>query len=94
MNMATPLTQNLSMELVDKKDRTNLSSLISLCSNISRAIGISIGGLMMEKISYNSPYYLTVILYIIGVVIFASLYKKESKLVGQKKYKEEHAFRH
>lgn len=94
MNMATPLTQNLSMELVDKKDRTNLSSLISLCSNISRAIGISIGGVMMEKISYNSPYYLTVILYIIGVVIFASLYKKESKLVRQKKYKEEHAFRH
>ncbi|MCR8747042.1 MFS transporter [Romboutsia lituseburensis] len=94
MNMATPLTQNLSMELVDKKDRTNLSSLISLCSNISRAIGISIGGFMMEKISYNSPYYLTVILYIIGVVIFASLYKNESKLVRQKKYKEEHAFRH
>ncbi|CEH33656.1 Major facilitator superfamily domain, general substrate transporter [Romboutsia lituseburensis] len=94
MNMATPLTQNLSMELVDKKDRTNLSSMISLCSNISRAIGISIGGVMMEKISYNSPYYLTVILYIIGVVIFANLYKKESKLVRQKKYKEEHAFRH
>lgn len=94
MNMATPLTQNLSMELVDKKDRTNLSSMISLCSNISRAIGISIGGVIMEKISYNSPYYLTVILYIIGVVIFASLYKNESKLVRQKKYKEEHAFRH
>lgn len=79
MNMATPLTQNLSMEMVDAKDRTNLSSLFSLSSNISRAIGISIGGFMMESISYNAPYYLTVVIYLMAVGMFSYIYKDQIK---------------
>ncbi len=75
MNMATPLMQNLSMELVDERDRTNLSSVLSLSSNISRAVGIAIGGFMMESISYNAPYYLTVITYAIGILMFSVVYK-------------------
>lgn len=79
MNMAIPLTQNLSMELVDKSERTNLSSFLSLSSNISRAMGIAIGGFMMEKISYNSPYYLTIVLYVMGIIIFSFIYKDDLK---------------
>ncbi|RDY26991.1 MFS transporter [Romboutsia weinsteinii] len=79
MNMAMPLTQNLSMELVDEKDRTNLSSVLSLSSNVSRAIGISIGGFVMEKVSYNAPYYVTIVLYIIGIIMFSNIYKQELK---------------
>ena len=83
MNMATPLTQNLSMELVEERDRTNLSSVLSLSSNISRAIGIAIGGFMMENISYNSPYYLTVVIYFIAIAMFSYVYKDE---IRNKKY--------
>ena len=79
MNMANPLTQNLSMEMVDAQNRTNLSSLFSLSSNISRAIGISIGGFMMESISYNAPYYLTVVIYLMAVGMFTYIYKDQIK---------------
>ena len=77
MNMAMPLIQNLSMEMVSDKERTNMSSLISLSSNISRAIGIAIGGFLMENISYTVPYYFTVGFYIIAVILFSHIYKSE-----------------
>ncbi len=78
MNMAMPLIQNLSMELVEKEDRTNLSSMMSLSMNISRSVGIMIGGFMMENISYNSPYYLTIVLYIVAIVMFSYIYKDKT----------------
>lgn len=77
MNMAMPIIQNLSMELVDEHDRTNLSSVMSLSSHISRAIGIGIGGFIMENVSYNTPYCFTIMLYVIGIVMFSYIYKKE-----------------
>lgn len=79
MNMATPVIQNLSMELVSEDERTNLSSVVSLASNISRAIGITIGGFLMESISYNAPYFFTVVLYVTGSLIFAKIYKDDLK---------------
>lgn len=79
MNMATPVIQNLSMELVSEDERTNLSSVVSLASNISRAIGITIGGFLMESISYNAPYFFTVVLYVAGSLIFAKIYKDDLK---------------
>lgn len=88
MNMAQPLIQNLSMEMVEEKDRTNLSSLLSLSGNISRAIGIAIGGFMMENISYNSPYYLTVLIYFGAVLMFSYIYREEIKYKRKVKKKE------
>ena len=76
MNMASPLLQNLAMELVDEENRTNMSSLSSLSSNISRAVGISIGGLLMENISYNAPYYITIVVYLVSIMLFTSIYKE------------------
>jgi len=84
MNMAMPLIQNLSMEIVDEKERTNLSSFVSLSSNISRALGIYIGGFLMETFTYNTPYYFTVLFYIIGIIMFAVMYRKEIKIEKQK----------
>lgn len=80
MNMAMPLIQNLSMEIVSDKERTNMSSLISLSSNISRAIGIAIGGFLMENVSYTVPYYFTVGFYIVAVILFSYIYKDEVKI--------------
>lgn len=79
MNMAMPLIQNLSMEIVHESERTNMSSLIALSSNISRAIGIAIGGFLMETISYTIPYYFTVAFYLVAVILFSYIYKNELK---------------
>lgn len=80
MNMASPLIQSLSMEIVHDSERTNMSSLIALSSNISRAIGIAIGGFLMETISYTIPYYFTVGFYLIAVILFSYIYKGELKI--------------
>lgn len=83
MNMATPVIQNLEMELIEEDERTNLSSLAAVVQNLSRAIGITIGGFLMEQMSYNTPYFVTVLLYIIGVLIFRVIYKND--LISTKK---------
>ncbi len=80
MNMAMPLIQNLSMEMIAEEDRTNMSSLMSLSGNISRAIGIAIGGFLMQNVSYTAPYYFTVLFYIIAVSLFVYIYKQGAKI--------------
>lgn len=76
MNMATPLIQNLGMDMVHPLDRANLSSLMTLSNNITRALGIAAGGYIMKHISYNTPYYFTVFFYFCSVVIFVSIYRE------------------
>lgn len=80
MNMAAPLNTSIFMGLVEPEERSNFSSLLSLFSSFSRAIGISIGGYLMQHISYNFPYYLTVILYLSAVGVFINATKSEQKI--------------
>lgn len=76
MNMALPLNSSIFMELVSPDERATLSSIISLTSSLSRAIGISIGGYLMHAYSYNLPYLFTIILYGLAVYIFYKTTKK------------------
>ena len=78
--MAAPLNTSIFMGLVEPEERSNFSSLLSLFSSFSRAIGISIGGYLMQHISYNFPYYLTVILYLSAVGVFINATKSEQKI--------------
>ncbi len=77
MNMGNPIIQNLGMNLVHPLDRANLSSLMSLSSNLTRAVGIAIGGYIMHRYDYNTPYYFTVALYLLATVLFIKLYRSE-----------------
>lgn len=70
MNMASPIISTLSMEIVSEKARTSMSSVVAMTNNLFRAVGIYVGGIMMYNISYNSPYYLTILCYLIGTFIF------------------------
>lgn len=74
MNLNNPINQNLSMEMVDEGKRSLLSSVFALSSNFTRALGIIVGGWMMENISYNSPYYVTIVLYLIGTYTFYRIF--------------------
>lgn len=70
MNMAMPIIQNISMEIVEPEERTNISSSLSISWNITRAIGIGIGGTLMENVSYNFPYYVTIFMYTLAIYVF------------------------
>ena len=74
MNLNNPINQNLSMEMVSEDERPILSSLFTLSGNFTRAIGIVIGGYLMENISYNTPYYFTIVLYLVGTYLFFKIF--------------------
>lgn len=77
MNMANPIIQNLYMEIVDDAYRPLVSSLRSTVNNLARALGILLAGFMMQEISYNAPYVITIGCYIVGTVLFRIVFKKE-----------------
>ena len=82
MNLNQPLIQNISLETVNYENRALMSSIVSMSSNVTRAISMIIAGYLMENISYNFPYYITVILYLIGTVVFYKNFKMEKPLKG------------
>ncbi|MDF2546214.1 MAG: hypothetical protein K0R93_1112 [Anaerosolibacter sp.] len=77
MNMAQPVLQNLSMDLVQKESRSSLSSFLALSNNILRGAGVYLGGMMMERFTYNTPYYFTVAMYFIGTILFMIIFMKD-----------------
>jgi len=79
MNMAGPIIGSLAMEIVDDETRTYMSSMVSLVNNLFRAVGIYIGGLLMFNFSYNTPYYWTILCYLIGTFILYKVFKNVGK---------------
>lgn len=75
MNMANPVIQSLAMEIVDHETRTYMSGMVSLINNLFRALGIFVGGVVMYKFTYNTPYYFTITCYLIGTYIFYNVFK-------------------
>jgi len=79
MNMASPIIGNLAMEIVDDASRTYMSSMISMVSNLFRALGIYVGGIIMFKFTYNTPYYFTILCYLMGTFILYKVFKDVEK---------------
>lgn len=75
MNMAGPIINSLSMDIVGDDIRTHMSSVVSMTSQLFRAFGIFVGGYIMYNVSYNTPYYFTIICYLIGTAVFYSIFK-------------------
>lgn len=87
MNMASPIIGTLAMEIVDEDMRTHMSGMISLINNLFRALGIYIGGYIMFKYSYNTPYYFTILCYLLGTYIIYSVFKNDENANSNKRKK-------
>lgn len=74
MNMANPVIGSLAMEIVSEEVRAHMSSMVSMTNNLFRALGIFVGGHLMT-ISYNFPYYITIVCYLIGTFLFSKTFK-------------------
>jgi MFS family permease len=77
MNMAQPVLQNLSMDLVQKESRASFSSFLALSNNLMRGTGVYLGGIIMERFTYNTPYYFTVSMYFLGTILFMMVFMKD-----------------
>lgn len=51
----------------------------AMMNNLSRAAGIFMGGHIMANFNYNTPYMFTIALYLLGTMIFYSLFKNEMR---------------
>lgn len=79
MNMANPILQSLAMDLVAEEHRTVMSSLFSLADNLFRAGGMYAAGIIMQVVSYNAPYYVTIVLYLLSTLVIYFLFGKNEK---------------
>ena len=79
MNMANPILQSMAMDLVEEKDRTVMSSIFSLTDNLFRAGGSFMGGYFMKSVSYNFPYYITMVLYLLSTVVIYFVFGRNEK---------------
>lgn len=77
MNMGQPLIRNISMHIASEHHRPLMSSMRAMVNNLTRAMGIFIGGSLMESFSYNMPYAFTILLYAMGTLIFFKLFRKQ-----------------
>ena len=79
MNMTSPLLQTMEMDLVAPENRTIMSSMATLADSLFRALGTQLGGILMVKISYEFPYYLTILTYLLSTVVIYVVFGRNKK---------------
>jgi len=77
MNMSQPLIRNISMDISEDQHRPFMSAMRAMINNLMRALGIFLGGVIMENYTYNTPYIFTILFYIIGTYIFYKIFRDE-----------------
>lgn len=83
MNMSQPLIRSISMHLVDDHHRSLMSAMRAMVNNLTRALGIFVAGILMSRYTYNTPYIFTILLYILGTLVFFLIFRKEVKVKPQ-----------
>ena len=79
MNMTSPLLQTMEMDLVAPENRTIMSSMATLPDSLFRALGTQLGGILMVKISYEFPYYITILTYLLSTFVIYFVFGKNKK---------------
>lgn len=76
MNMAAPLRDSFSMEIVCASERGTTSGLNSMSWEILRAVATAVAGEMMESGNFLSPYLLTTVLYAASSILYLFFFLK------------------
>lgn len=74
MNMSTPASQAITMELVREEERSIFNSTIYFLSYIAKGVSTSAAGFMMKYASYDLPYYIAAALYGMAALAFAGAF--------------------
>lgn len=79
MNMASPLSNNFSLELVNREDRPLVSGLLSLAWLASWGLTANIGGHLIEHYGYRIPFLFTIFCYVLSSLLYFLLLKPLEK---------------
>ena len=75
MNMANPVIQNFSMELVPEIEQANTSSIMRSVRRIGRGIGSFLSGIFLGAQMYILPFLITAVLYLAASFFFLYVFK-------------------
>ena len=75
MNMANPVIQNFSMELVPEIEQANTSSIMRSVRRIGRGIGSFFSGIFLGSQMYVVPFIITAILYMTASFFFIYVFR-------------------
>jgi MFS family permease len=70
MQAATPLVQAFVMEALPPSLRARSTSLITLVWNCGWAVSATSSGILIQRLGYHVPFYLTATLYALAATIF------------------------
>ncbi|MDL2248593.1 MFS transporter [Tyzzerella sp. OttesenSCG-928-J15] len=79
MNMSSPISNSMAMELVPDDLRSTSSSMIHMADSVGRSAAQIGGGWIMDNLSNVMPYYITGILYVLATAFFWSMFKNVDK---------------
>lgn len=79
MNMTSPLLQTMEMDLIAPENRTIMSSMATLADSLFRALGTQLGGILMVRVSYEFPYYITILTYLLSTLVIYWVFGRNKK---------------
>jgi len=79
MNMAGPLRNNFSMEVVLEGERATTSGLTIMADGIPRAISGGLAGQIMKEGNYVLPYFATSVIYFAASSLFLTFFRRTEK---------------
>ena len=76
MNLVNPVNTQLLMDIYGERQRLNIVAINMMAFPLGRALGAQVGGNMMRHIDYQSPYWVTLVLYAGGILLYYFAYAK------------------
>ncbi|SHE45755.1 MFS transporter [Clostridium fallax] len=81
MNMTGPVVGAMTMELINKDERSIFASINNISNNLFRALSTALGGFIMANLpyGYEVPYFITALMYLIATILFYKYFHKFDK---------------
>jgi predicted MFS family arabinose efflux permease len=77
MNMAQPLFTNYAMERVQHDEQAFTNALLVIAWTAGWGASASVGGYLIERLSFSIPFFLTSALYLLSTVVIFAFFRKE-----------------
>jgi predicted MFS family arabinose efflux permease len=77
MNMAQPLFTNYAMERVRHDEQAFTNALLVIAWTAGWGASASIGGYLIERLSFSVPFFLTSALYLLSTVVIFAFFRKD-----------------
>ena len=79
MNMSSPISTTLGMEIVPADKRATSSSTMNMADSLARSVAQLAGGQIMQNWGNNVPYFFTCAIYLVATIFYWQAFKQYDK---------------